>query len=189
LFPALGRKFATAIDIVGGQVPALLDRIEELIRPQIESLDLALVRLKLFGGRRQVLQIMIERADGSDVSVDDCAAASRAVSPLLDVYDPLDGAYQLEVSSPGIDRPLTRPGDYERFAGFLAKIELHEPRDGRRRYRGTVLGMASNDAVRLEVEGTEVTIPMDAILGAKLVLTDELIAAHLADKNAATPVE
>jgi len=170
-------------------VPTLADRIEEIVAPQIESLGLALVRVKLFGGRRQVLQIMIERADGSDVNVDDCASASRAVSPLLDVYDPLSDAYQLEVSSPGVDRPLTRPADFERYAGFLVKVEMLEAVDGRRRFRGTLLGLSEARHIRLNVDGAEIECPMDEIQGAKLVLTDELIAAHQGDKNMASLVE
>lgn len=159
-------------------MPTLVDRIGEIVTPQIESLGLAVVRIKLFGGRRQVLQIMIERADGSDVNVEECASASRAVSPLLDVYDPLSDAYQLEVSSPGIDRPLTRPADFERYAGFLTKVELYESVDGRKRFRGVLLGLSEDGQVRLDVDGTQLQWPMDLISGAKLVLTDELIAAH-----------
>lgn len=170
-------------------MPTLLNRIEEIVAPQIESLGLALVRVKLFGGRRQVLQVMIERADGSDVTVEECASASRAISPLLDVYDPVSDAYQLEVSSPGIDRPLTRPADFERYAGFLVKVELQEAVDGRRRFRGTLLGLTEAGHIRLNVDGTEVECPLDAIQGAKLVLTDELIAAHQTDKNMASLVE
>lgn len=164
-------------------MPALTERIEALVAPQIESLGLSLVRVKLFGGRRQTLQLMIERADGSDVDVDDCANASRAISPLLDVYDPIDGAYQLEVSSPGIDRPLTRPGDFERFAGFLTKVELETPVDGRRRFRGILKGLSAGGAIVLDVEGAECVLPLKSVLSAKLVLTDELIAAHQADKR------
>ena len=170
-------------------MPTLLNRIEEIVAPQIESLGLALVRVKLFGGRRQVLQVMIERADGSDVTVEECASASRAISPLLDVYDPVSDAYQLEVSSPGIDRQLTRPADFERYAGFLVKVELQEAVDGRRRFRGTLLGLTEAGQIRLNVDGTEVECPLDAIQGAKLVLTDELIAAHQTDKNMASLVE
>lgn len=169
-------------------MPTLVDRIEEIIAPQIESLGLAIVRIKLFGGRRQVLQIMIERADGSDVNVEECASASRAVSPLLDVYDPLPDAYQLEVSSPGIDRPLTRPADFERYAGFLAKAELHDAVDGRKRFRGILLGLTDDGRVHMNVEGTEVSWPLDMINSAKLVLTDELIAAHEAAADAAALV-
>lgn len=170
-------------------MPRFTDRIEEIVAPQIEALGLALVRVKLFGGRRQVLQIMIERADGSDVSVEDCASVSRTISPLLDVYDPLDGAYQLEVSSPGIDRPLTRNSDFERYAGFLVKVELEEARDGRRRFRGVLKGLAEDGQIQLNVDGVEVALPLSEVQSAKLVLTDELIAAHQADRRPAVEVE
>ncbi len=170
-------------------MPTLLDRLEEIVAPQIEFLGLALVRVKIFGGRRQVLQIMIERADGSDVTVDECASASRALSPLLDVYDPLSDAYQLEVSSPGIGRPLTRPADFERYAGFRVKVEMQEAVDGRRWFRGTLLGLSEAGDIRLNVEGAEIECLMDAIQGAKLVLTDELIAAHQGRQNMASLVE
>jgi ribosome maturation factor RimP len=159
-------------------VPTLVDRIGDIVTPQIEAMDLSVVRIKLFGGRRQVLQIMIERADGGDVTVEECAAASRAVSPLLDVYDELTDAYQLEVSSPGIDRPLTRPRDFERFAGFLTKIELTEAASGRKRFRGILLGLTEDGAVRMDVDGAVAEWPLHLIASAKLVLTDELIAAH-----------
>lgn len=154
--------------------------IEDAIAPQIEALGFALVRVRFFGGRRQVLQIMIERADGSDVTVDDCVRASHAVSPIMDVFDPIDSAYALEVSSPGIDRPLTRPEDFERFAGFEAKVEMSESRAGRRRFKGMLLGLGENGTVRLDVDGEAVSLPLGDIHSAKLVLTDALIAAHQA---------
>ena len=110
-------------------------------------------------------------------------------APLLDVYDPLSDAYQLEVSSPGIDRPLTRPGDFVRYAGFLAKIELFEAVDGRKRFRGVLLGLSDDGEVQMDVDGTQLQWPMDLISGAKLVLTDELIAAHEAASGAAALVQ
>ena|SRR6056297_1774661 len=150
---------------------------------------MAVVRVKVFGGRRQVLQVMIERADGSDVTVEECARVSRAISPILDVYDPLEGAYQLEVSSPGIDRPLTRPADFDRFAGFLAKVELAEPANGRRRFRGILLGLQNGDMVRLRTDDAELAFPLADLQSAKLVLTDELISAHQEDVPAETPAD
>jgi len=170
-------------------VPALTDPFEELIAPQVEALGMAVVRVKVFGGRRQVLQVMIERADGSDVTVEECARVSRAISPILDVYDPLEGAYQLEVSSPGIDRPLTRPADFDRFAGFLAKVELAEPANGRRRFRGILLGLQNGDMVRLRTDDAELAFPLADLQSAKLVLTDELISAHQEDVPAETPAD
>ena len=163
--------------------------LEEAIVPQVEALGFALVRVRFFGGRRQVLQIMIERADGSDVNVEDCAIISRTLSPILDVFDPVDGAHALEVSSPGIDRPLTRPADFERFAGFETKVEMAETREGRRRFKGMLLGLAGDDAVRLDVDGEILELPLVAIQSAKLVLTDALIAAHQAASIDAMPAD
>jgi ribosome maturation factor RimP len=119
---------------------------------------------------------MAERRDDAPMTVEDCAEISRAVSALLDVADPIAGAYTLEISSPGIDRPLVRPEDYERFAGFEAKVELAQPLDGRRRFRGRILGRTAAGA-RLLAESGEVLLPFEAIQRARLVLTDELIAA------------
>jgi len=136
-----------------------------------------IVRVHLSGGQRPVLQVMAERADGAPMTVDDCADISRTVSALLDVEDPIQGAYSLEVSSPGIDRPLTRLKDFERYAGFEARVETRGPIDGRRRFRGVLKGVAG-ETVRLEVEGGLAELPFDGILRAKLVLTDALIAAN-----------
>jgi len=125
------------------------------------------------------LQVMIERADGEEISVEDCATASRAISALLDVEDPISDAYELEVSSPGIDRPLTRPKDFERYSGFVARIEIKHAVDGRKRFRGRLLGLA-DDSVRLagdDTPDTEYSLPLAGIVRAKLVLNDELLAA------------
>ena len=152
-------------------------RIAELIAPALESMGFVLVRVRLTGSQRAVLQVMAERPDGQ-MNVDDCAEVSRVVSAILDVEDPISGAYTLEVSSPGIDRPLVRLGDYERFAGNEARLETQSTIAGRKRFRGRILGR-SGDLVRLAVEGEEVAIPFGEIASAKLVLTDELIAASL----------
>ena len=135
-----------------------------------------LVRVLVGGGQRPTLQIMVERADHAPTMLEDCAEVSHAVSALLDVADPLPGAYRLEVSSPGIDRPLVRGSDYERFAGFEARLETELPIDGRRRFRGRLLGLAG-DRVRLALPEGEQLIPLEAIKRAKLVLTDDLLAA------------
>src|SRR3546814_8590835 len=117
-------------------------RIEDMIAPSLADMGYDLVRVSLTGGAaRMTLQIMAECLDGAGMTVDDCAAISRAVSALLDVEDPIRGAYVLEVSSPGIDRPLTRARDYERFAGYEAKVELRRMMDGRRRFRGRLMGV------------------------------------------------
>jgi len=151
--------------------------IEAMIAPSIEALGYRVVRVAFTGGRRPTLQIMAERLDQAAMTVEDCAAVSHAVSALLDVADPIDAAYQLEVSSPGIDRLLVKREDFERFAGCEAKIELAQPRDGRRRFRGRLLGL-DGDAAKLAVGEDELLLlPLAEITRARLVLTDELIAA------------
>ena len=134
-----------------------------------------LVRVVITSGRRATLQVMAERLDDQPMTVDDCAQISHSVSALLDVADPIPGAYMLEISSPGIDRPLVRTEDYDRFTGFEAKIELARPIDGRKRFRGRLLG-TSRGNVRLATETGEAELPLDAVGRAKLVLTDDLIA-------------
>ena len=124
------------------------------------------------------LQIMAERVDGQPMTVDDCAEISHVVSALLDVEDPITEAYSLEVSSPGIDRPLTRLKDFERFAGFEAKMELRRPHEGRKRFRGRLAGVREGGLVAIRLDdGSEPALPFDEISSAKLILTDELIAA------------
>ena len=134
-----------------------------------------LVRVQVSEAQRRTLQIMAERLDDGMMTVEDCAAISRSVSALLDVEDPIKGSYTLEVSSPGLDRPLTRLKDYTRFAGLEAKIELRHPMDGQRRFRGRIAGLA-DDQVQLDMEDTRVTIPYADIERAKLILNDELLA-------------
>ena len=151
-------------------------QIEEIVEPTLQGLGYDLVRVQISGGDRQTLQIMAERRDGAGLSVDDCAEISNAVSTLLDVEEPIPGAYTLEISSPGIDRPLTRPKDFERFAGFEAKLELRNVVGGRRRYRGRIVGLAK-DGVHLATVDGEITLPVDCIQRAKLLMTDELLAA------------
>lgn len=135
-----------------------------------------LVRIQLSGQKRPRLQLMVEHSGGRPVTVDECVEVSRAISAILDVEDPLRGAYTLEVSSPGIDRPLVRLGDFDRFAGFEAKVETARPFDGRRRFTGRILG-TDGEQVRLRVDGGNVSLPFVDINRAKLVLSDELIAA------------
>ncbi|MDY0871444.1 ribosome maturation factor RimP [Dongia rigui] len=162
---------------------SLTDNIADLIAPSIDALGYEVVRVTLAGNTRKVLQIMAEPKDGRVMAVEDCARVSRAVSAILDVEDPISGAYSLEVSSPGIDRPLTRPKDYDRFKGHEAKIETHEPVDGRKRFKGILMGVA-DEAVKIDSEGAEVALPLSQIAKAKLVLTDALIAAHEAAAEA-----
>jgi ribosome maturation factor RimP len=153
----------------------LAGRIEALIGPTLEAMGFSLVRVQILGRTRPRLQIMAERTDGESMLVDDCAAISRAVSAVLDVEDPIAGAYTLEVSSPGIDRPLVRLADFDRFAGFEVKVEMDLAVDGRRRFHGRLLG-TEGDAVRLRMEDSEVVLPYADIRRAKLVLTEELLA-------------
>ena len=153
------------------------DEIGRLIEPSLDAMGYRVVRVMQTGGQhRPTLQVMAERRDEAAMTVDDCAEISRSVSALLDVSDPIAGAYMLEVSSPGIDRPLVRAEDYERFAGCPARIELGAPIEGRKRFKGRLLGR-EGDAVRLLSEaGGEVRLPLDAIARAKLLVSDELLA-------------
>jgi ribosome maturation factor RimP len=157
-------------------------QITELIEPTLRDMGLELVRVLVSGGQRPTLQIMVERGDQAPTTLDACAKVSHAVSALLDVADPLPGAYRLEVTSPGLDRPLVRRADYERFAGLEARLETELPIEGRRRFRGRLLGLAG-DQVRLALPEGEMSIPFDAIKKAKLVLTDELLAAAQAERR------
>jgi ribosome maturation factor RimP len=151
--------------------------IVPIIEPSLEAMGYRLVRVAFLGAKRATLQIMAERIDEAPMTVDDCTEISRSVSALLDVADPIADAYMLEVSSPGIDRPLTRPEDYDRFAGFEARVELGQPLDGRKRFRGRLLGR-TGDHVRLASEAGEVQLPFADIAKAKLVITDDLLKAH-----------
>jgi ribosome maturation factor RimP len=157
--------------------------IETLIHPTLEAMGYRVVRVAFTGGRRATLQIMAERSDAAAMTVEDCADISRTVSALLDVADPIASAYFLEVSSPGIDRPLVRREDYQRFAGCEAKIELASPHDGRRRFRGKIAGL-EGDEVRIDLGTEQVMLPLAAITRAKLVLTDALLSSAKRHNNA-----
>jgi ribosome maturation factor RimP len=157
--------------------------LETLIAPTLDGMGYALVRLQLTGGPRPTLQVMAERIDDRLMTLEDCEAISHALSAKLDVEDPIASAYTLEVSSPGIDRPLVRPRDYQRFAGHVAKVETRVPVEGRRRFSGRIVA-ATDTHVRLRLEGDataaatpEIDIALGDIHKAKLKLTDELIAA------------
>ncbi len=150
-------------------------RIADLVAPTIEHLGYELVRVQVSGKERPTVQVMADRADGAPFTVEDCEQISHAIGAVLDVADPIKAEWMLEVSSPGIDRPLTRTKDFERFAGHLATVELAIPLEGRKRFRGTVLGAdATHARLRLD-EGGEVALPRDSIRRARLVLTDALI--------------
>ena len=152
------------------------NRIAQAVEPSLEAMGYRLVRVVVTSGRRPTLQVMAERRDDQPMTVEDCAQISHSVSALLDVADPIAGAYMLEISSPGIDRPLVRAEDYDRFSGFEARIELARPIEGRKRFRGRLLGTSAG-SVRLATETGEVTLPFADVARAKLVLTDDLIGA------------
>ena len=149
--------------------------IAQLIEPSLPAMGYRLVRVLMTGGRRATLQVMAERLDDLPITHDDCSKISRSVSALLDVADPIVGAYTLEISSPGIDRPLVCAEDYDRFSGFEAKIELAMPIDGRRRFRGRLIGTAEG-AIRLLTVAGETQLPLDTVVRAKLILTSDLMA-------------
>jgi ribosome maturation factor RimP len=166
-----------------------LAELERLIEPIAEALGYALVRVRLSGANRPVLQIMAERADGL-MDVDDCAKLSHAISAAFEEDDPIESEYVLEVSSPGIDRPLTRRRDYDAYAGHEAKLDLKFPLDGRKRIRGTLKGLKGEDVVVETDLGPEkgrgeLAVPYTSIGEAKLVLTDELIEHDLKRRKAA----
>jgi ribosome maturation factor RimP len=170
-----------------GSAPARADRprhhglearVADVVAPSLEGMGFELVRIAISGKElRPTVQIMADRAGGDAITVDDCATISHAIGAVLDVEDLIPGAWTLEVSSAGIDRPLTRVRDWNRYAGHLARVEVGVPVDGRKRFSGTVLGADETHArMRLET-GEEVSLPLDDLRRARLVLTDELIAA------------
>lgn len=153
-------------------------RLEALITPSLEAMGYELVRVMMQGKSRPTLQVMAERKDERPMTVEDCADISRSLSAILDVEDPIEGAYTLEVSSPGIDRPLTRVKDFCRWAGYEVKIETQLAIDGRKRFKGRLDGMDEGE-VLIEAENGPVRIAFDDVKSARLVLTDVLIAAAL----------
>ena len=159
-------------------------RIEALVSPTLEAMGYALVRVQISGTKRPKLRIMVERIDEKGMTVDDCTVISKELSPLFDVEDVVDSAYALEISSPGVDRPLVKRDDFDRFAGFDVKAELARPINNRRRFQGQLLGReADSDVVLIRLEDETARLPFDEIRQAKLVLTDELLAAHAGQEN------
>jgi ribosome maturation factor RimP len=152
-------------------------RLAGIVQPLIEGMGYELVRLRLMSGKLSILQIMAEKPEGG-IEVDDCAKISSAVSAILDVEDPIDGEYTLEVSSPGIDRPLTRLKDFDTWNGHEAKMETADLIDGRRRFKGPLRG-TEGDEVLIEIAEGTIGLKFDWLVDAKLVLTDELIAEML----------
>ena len=160
-------------------------RLADIVGPVIEGLGFELVRIRLMGGATRVLQIMADRPEGG-IGVDECGDISIAVSAVLDVEDPIEENYVLEVSSPGIDRPLTRLKDFEMWKGWEARLETTELIDGRRRFKGGLMGVEGNDVlIEIEEGGQDVTIGLDFdwLSDAKLILTDELIAEMLRQRK------
>ena len=169
--------------------PGLSAHVAAIAEPVIEQLGYRLVRVKVSGADGCTVQIMAERADGT-MKVEDCETVSRALSPVLDMADPIERTYRLEISSPGIDRPLVRKSDFDRYAGHLVKIETEIPIDGRKRFRGLLVGI-EGEAARIRGdeteagEPTEFLLPIDEMSEAKLVLTDELVTQALRREKAA----
>jgi ribosome maturation factor RimP len=172
--------------------PGLPARVASIAEPVIEQLGYRLVRVKVSAADGCTVQIMAERPDGT-MLVEDCETVSRALSPVFDAADPVDRAYRLEISSPGIDRPLVRKSDFDRYAGHLVKIETEIPIDGRKRFRGFLVG-TEGEAARLRLDdkkddteeaSAEVLLPIEEISEARLVLTDELVTQALRREKAA----
>ncbi len=156
-----------------------------LIEPEAEGLGYRIIRVRLSGNRRKRLQVMAERASDGYMDIDDCGRLSRALSPMLDLKDPIAGEYDLEVSSPGIDRPLMRLEDFDRFAGHEAKLETIGSIDGRRRFKGVIAGV-NGDEVRLTTtDAGELRFKFAGLSDARLVLTDRLIEEDLRRSKAA----
>jgi len=162
--------------------PGRAARVAALTEPVLAGLGYRLVRVRISGSDGCTVQIMAQRPDGT-MTIEDCELASRALSPLLDVADPIEGSYRLEISSPGIDRPLVRRSDFDRYAGYVALVEMQVPIDGRRRFRGELKGTEGECArIRCDTaanESSEVLLRIDDMMEAKLVLTDTLIAQSL----------
>lgn len=163
---------------------AIDKRLAGMITPVIEDLGFELVRLRLMSGKKITLQIMAERPEGG-IEVEDCAKISTEVSATLDVEDPISGDYTLEVSSPGIDRPLTRPKDFETWYGYEAKLETSEMIDGRRRFRGKLHGV-ENGEVLIEIPEGIIGLKFDWLSDAKLMMSDDLVEASLRAQKART---
>ena len=170
-----------------GQNPAFLLRkkrmqnkhpLEDMLTPVINQLGFDVVRILTIGQKNPTLQIMIERKDRTDIVVDDCATVSRAVSDILDEKDPIKDQYNLEVSSPGLDRPLTKAEHFQRFAGYEAKIETSVEVDARKRFKGRILSLDDKENIHFDMDGKEWVIPFEAVSKAKLLITDELLAKY-----------
>jgi len=158
--------------------PGRAARVAVLVEPVLAGLGFRLVRVRISGFAGCTVQIMAERPDGT-MNIDDCEAVSRALSPVFDVADPIEGSYRLEISSPGIDRPLVRRSDFDRYAGHVAQIEMQAPIDGRKRFRGELHG-TEGECARIRCDDSnDILLRIDDMAEARLVLTDALVAESL----------
>jgi ribosome maturation factor RimP len=161
-----------------GACVANIAGLERLIEPEVKRLGYELVRVMMIGGASDpTLQVMAERPDTRQLDISDCEKISRHLSDMLDLADPIDGSYRLEVSSPGIDRPLTRLKDFKDWAGHEARIKLREPHEGRKQFSCTIQGIEGDEILIITKEGEAHALPFHTISSAKLVLTDKLIQA------------
>jgi ribosome maturation factor RimP len=174
-----GRRGQEAFDLV----VTAATHLEPVFEPVIEQAGFKLVRLRMMGGSSRTLQVMAERPDGS-MDVEGCAALSHILLDFIEAENPIEGDYEIEVSSPGIDRPLTRLGDFARWCGHEAKIELNTPIEGRKRFRATLLGLDGQD-VAIRADSADIKFPFRAIANAKLILTDKLINEQSKTRNLA----
>lgn len=164
-----------------GKIPMQLKHpLQDLLEPVIDGLGYELVRLLTIGQKNPTLQIMIDRKDGTDINVDDCATVSRAISAVMDEKDPIDDQYSLEVSSPGLDRPLTKVEHFKKFLGYETKIETGTEVSGRKRFKGQTILVDDKNNITIVMEGQEYVIPFEEINKAKIVLTNELLAEYMA---------
>lgn len=158
--------------------------IECLIAPSLVARGYTLVRLRLTGARRRTLQLMAERSDGDGMTVDDCAEISRAISVLLDTKDPIEGTYDLEISSPGIDRPLVKTEDFSRYVGFEVDVWMKKPLNGRRKFSGRLVKVShTNVSIEVGPLGENMNMPLSHIGDAKLALTEDLVLAARSDTD------
>ena len=180
-----GRKAAAGkrLCIWSSVIFTAASHLEPVFEPVIEKAGFKLVRLRIMGGQSKTLQIMAERPDGS-MDVEGCTSLSHALLDFIEAEDPIEGEYEIEVSSPGIDRPLTRLSDFTRWKGHEAKVELTAPLDGRKRFRGRLEGLDGNDVV-ITSQGSRIQFPFRSVLEAKLVLTDKLIQSDLKARKGA----
>ncbi|HGG06211.1 MAG TPA: ribosome maturation factor RimP [Aliiroseovarius sp.] len=162
-------------------------KLAGIVQPVVEGMGYELVRLRLMGGKKPILQIMADKPEGG-IEVDDCAKISTALSAVLDVEDPIEDNYALEVSSPGIDRPLTRLKDFDRWEGYVAKVETSELIDGRKRFKGNLAG-TDGDEVLIDISEGTIGLKFDWLAEAKLILTDELISEMLRQRKASGAID